>query len=492
MTLIAGSESHFTTRFTVSQSPEAVFAAITDPRRWWSAAIEGDAGRLGGEWRYRYKDVHRATFRTTELVPGKKVVWHVADNTFNFVKDAKEWTGNDLVFEVQRIGDQTEVRFTQVGLVPAYECYEVCSQAWGSYVTGSLRNLITKGEGQPNPIEEIVARADEMRGTIEDASYTTAFTVDRSAAEVFAAINDVRAWWSGEIEGRTDEPGAEFTYRYDDLHRTTQAITELVPGKKVVWHVVDNTFNFVKDAKEWTGNDLVFEIERIGDETEVRFTQVGLVPAYEFYEVCSQAWRSYVTGSLRNLITKGEGQPNPIEEIVARADEMRGAIEDASYTTSFTVDRSAAEVFAAINDVRAWWSGEIQGRTDEPGAEFTYRYDDLHRTTQSITELVPGKKVVWHVVASDLSFVADNREWHDTDIVFEIAPKGRRTEVRFTHRGLRPALECYTACSAAWGHYINDALFRWISTGKPTATSPTKPAKAAREPATTTTTTTAR
>src|SRR3954462_11593725 len=116
-------DSHFTTSFTVPQSPEAVFAAITNPRRWWSSAIEGDTDRLGAEWNYHYQDVHRATLQTTELVPGEKVVWHVVDNPFNFVKDAKEWTGNDLVFEIERQGDRTEVRFTQVGLVPSYECY---------------------------------------------------------------------------------------------------------------------------------------------------------------------------------------------------------------------------------------------------------------------------------------------------------------------------------------------------------------------------------
>ena len=308
----------------------------------------------------------------------------------------------------------------------------------------------------------------EASKATSNSPFTTRFTVPQSPAEVFAAISNPRGWWSAAIEGHADRLGAEWSYRYQDVHRARFRTTELVPDKKIVWHVVDNRFNFVKDTKEWTGNDLTFEIDRVGDQTEVRFTQVGLVPSYECYEVCSNAWSSYVTGSLRNLITTGQGQPNPLEDIVARAREMRGQ----SYTTSFTVERSPDEVFAAINDVRAWWSGDIEGRTDVAGAEFTYRYDKLHRTTQSITELVPGKKVVWHVVASDLSFVADSREWHDTDIVFEIAQKGSRTEVRFTHQGLVPAIECYDACSAAWGHYINDALFRWISTGKATATSP--------------------
>ena len=47
---------------------------------------------------------------------------------------------------------------------------------------------------------------------------TAAFTVDKTPDEAFAAINNVRAWWSGEIDGVTDERGAEWTYRYKDIH----------------------------------------------------------------------------------------------------------------------------------------------------------------------------------------------------------------------------------------------------------------------------------
>src|SRR5215468_7702274 len=63
-----------------------------------------------------------------------------------------------------------------------------------------------------------------------------------------------------------------------------------------------------------------------------------------------------------------------------------------SYTVSYTVDQSPQKVFNAINNVRGRWSGEISGRTDKLGAEFTYRYQDLHRSTQKITELVPGQE----------------------------------------------------------------------------------------------------
>jgi Activator of Hsp90 ATPase homolog 1-like protein len=143
-----------------------------------------------------------------------------------------------------------------------------------------------------------------------DQNFTTTFTVDQTPEEAFAAINNVRGWWSGEIEGSTDELGDEFTYRYQDLHYSKQKITELIPGKKVVWLVLDGQLNFVNDKSEWKGTKITFEIARKGDKTEVRFTHVGLVPHYECYAACSNAWGSYMNGSLRSLITTGRGQPN--------------------------------------------------------------------------------------------------------------------------------------------------------------------------------------
>ena len=143
--------------------------------------------------------------------------------------------------------------------------------------------------------------------------FTTSITVDQSPEEVFKAINNVRGWWSGEVEGNPDKLGAEFTYRYKNMHRSTQKVTELVPGKKVVWHVADAELTFVKDKTEWIGTDIVFEIARKDGKTELRFTHVGLVPAFECYGGCSGAWGFYVNESLRALIATGRGEPNEKE-----------------------------------------------------------------------------------------------------------------------------------------------------------------------------------
>jgi len=147
---------------------------------------------------------------------------------------------------------------------------------------------------------------------MNNQNYITTFSVDQSPEAVFAAINNVRGWWSGEIEGDTDKLGAAFTYRYQDIHRSTQQITEWVPGQKVVWHVVDSQLSFAQDQHEWTGTNVVFEITKQDDKTELRFTHVGLVPAIECYGDCAGAWGFYINESLRRLITAGEGQPNQL------------------------------------------------------------------------------------------------------------------------------------------------------------------------------------
>jgi hypothetical protein len=141
-------------------------------------------------------------------------------------------------------------------------------------------------------------------------NYTTSFTVDQSPEEVFAAVNNVRGWWSEEIDGSTDTLGAEFTFHQKDFHRSTQKITELAPGKKVVWHVLDSHINYVKDKTEWKGTDIVFEMTKKDDKTELRFTHAGLVPVFECYGDCSDAWGFYINDSLRSLITTGKGSPN--------------------------------------------------------------------------------------------------------------------------------------------------------------------------------------
>ena len=150
---------------------------------------------------------------------------------------------------------------------------------------------------------------------MSDRNFTTTITVDQSPPDVFAAICDVRAWWSQEIVGRAERIGDTFKHHFRDLHRCEIAVKELVPGRKVVWTVLENYFSFTEDTAEWKGTDIVFEIARNDDKTVLTFTHVGLVPTYQCYVACTDGWTFYIHDSLRELITTGRGQPNVGEAV---------------------------------------------------------------------------------------------------------------------------------------------------------------------------------
>jgi hypothetical protein len=144
---------------------------------------------------------------------------------------------------------------------------------------------------------------------MDQRDFTTSIQVDQTPREAFDAINNVRAWWPGEIEGNTKKLNDEFIYRYKKIHYSKQKLVEIIPGKKVVWLVTDSNLNFVENKSEWTGTKIIFEISEKDNKTQIRFTHLGLVPNYECFDSCSNAWSDIIRNSLRSLITTGKGKP---------------------------------------------------------------------------------------------------------------------------------------------------------------------------------------
>ena len=145
---------------------------------------------------------------------------------------------------------------------------------------------------------------------MKNKNFSTTLKVSQTPEEVFDAITNVRGWWSEGIEGNTARLNDEFIFQVKDVHYSKQKLVEVIPGKKVVWLVMDSQMSFVKDKSEWTGTKVIFEISEKGNETQLVFTHEGLLPHVECYHACAPAWTQYVQHSLLSLITTGKGDPN--------------------------------------------------------------------------------------------------------------------------------------------------------------------------------------
>lgn len=141
-------------------------------------------------------------------------------------------------------------------------------------------------------------------------NYTSTIMVDKDAKTSFNAIQNFRAWWSEEIQGSTDKLGETFFYHYKDVHLCKLKLVEEIPNKKLVYLATDNEFSFTKDKTEWINTKLIFHISEEGEKSKITFIHEGLTPQYECYELCNDAWTSYIQGSLKNLIETGTGKPN--------------------------------------------------------------------------------------------------------------------------------------------------------------------------------------
>jgi hypothetical protein len=154
---------------------------------------------------------------------------------------------------------------------------------------------------------------------MKNKNFSTSILVNQTPEEVFNAVTNVRGWWSEGIEGNTAQLNDEFVFVVKDVHRSTQKLTEVIPGKKVVWLVTDCHMTFIDDKDEWKGTRVIFDITKKGDKTQLTFTHEGLTPEGECFEACAPAWTQYIQHSLFSLITTGEGDPNlegrRIEEI---------------------------------------------------------------------------------------------------------------------------------------------------------------------------------
>jgi hypothetical protein len=140
--------ANYTTTITVDATPQTAFDAINDVPGWWGR-ITGTTTTVGDEFVYVVPRLHYSGFRVTELDPRRHIAWLVTGSYLDFIVDKQEWNGTTVQFDIEQTQEGTRITFTHDGLKPDVECYDVCSNAWGMFVNGSLKAFIETGVGQP-------------------------------------------------------------------------------------------------------------------------------------------------------------------------------------------------------------------------------------------------------------------------------------------------------------------------------------------------------
>jgi hypothetical protein len=136
-----------------------------------------------------------------------------------------------------------------------------------------------------------------------------------------------------------------------------------------------------------------------------------------------------------------------------------------NYHQSIKASVPSAEVFDKINRVADWWTASFTGASGKIGDAFTVRFGETF-VDFAVDDLVPARRIVWHVTDCNLHFIRDKKEWKDTHVVFDISPDGPATSVTMTHAGLVPGLECYDNCKGGWDFFVGKSLLKLLTENK--------------------------
>lgn len=299
---------------------------------------------------------------------------------------------------------------------------------------------------------------------MNNQDFTTTLLVKATPHQVFNAVNNVRGWWSENIEGDTDKLNAEFDYHYQDVHICKIQITEFVPDKKVAWHMQDNYFKFTKDKHELKGSDITFDISEKDGKTQLIFTHKGLMPACECHQICSDAWTYYIHDSLKNLILTGKGNATPKDEEGAAPEQSTTAssnrISSFGIHHRLLIQQPVEKVYAALTTqegLAGWWTPETIAKP-EAGSVSRFSFGPDYHKEIRVEELKPYSFVKW-------SCLKGFEEWIGTMMTFELQPHAKGTILVFHHEGWKAYSNEFASCSYDWALFFR-SLKSLCETGK--------------------------
>ena len=258
---------------------------------------------------------------------------------------------------------------------------------------------------------------------MEKKSFQSKITASISASEATKKISKVPEWWGVTFSGDSEKQNDKFVVKMGGDSFFNFTITELIPGKRVVWLVTDCYMPWISNKTEWTNTKLIFDLSESNGGTMVNFTHEGLTPDVECYHLCEPGWSHWIRTSLLSYLTSGKGQ------------FKQGKM--GKYSVSTELPKSSNVVFNHLIDLKKWWPEDFEGESIKLNSEFILTTGGTHYSKNKVIELISDKKFVWLVTDSLRS--TDNFTWTGTKMIFELTPKDDHTLLEFTYDG--PVLE---------------------------------------------------
>ncbi len=202
------------------------------------------------------------------------------------------WTRCAMPWPVPRVGFLVE-RETAAGALP--------------------RQIRRRAQRVSARLDQTPADKDRQKGSIPmtGKGFTISTTVPQAPMEVYRAIVDPRLWWGKDIEGITDRVGAEWTYRYQDLHVSRQrtSVLEPVGGSSGMWsRRTSPSSRTGTSGKAPPSSSISNRAARAPRSPSPCRAYAGV----ECYEICTKSWSNLVMDSLAKLLADGAGRPDEV------------------------------------------------------------------------------------------------------------------------------------------------------------------------------------
>lgn len=149
-------------------------------------------------------------------------------------------------------------------------------------------------------------------------------------------------------------------------------------------------------------------------------------------------------------------------------------MEKNDFNCSITANISANEATEKISKVPEWWGVTVTGSAEKQNDAFIVKMGGDSFFNFTVSELIPGNRIVWLVTDCYMPWYANKKEWAGTKLIFGLSEDNGATTLNFTHEGLTPDVECYKDCEPGWTHWIATSLFSYLTTGKGVFRQPTK------------------